>query len=193
MSKKRDDTIPTKRYYVYTLSDGDTPFYVGKGQGRRIHHHEEEAQSDCTCPKCDRIRSIWAAGQTVTKSIVFQSSDEAEVLQHECALIAQIGRESLCNRSNGGEPGGHREYVSVDTLRRQLRLEFKETILPTLSERDRLLFHRTLMRDWVNKQVARCIRETAEWKETVKRAREIAAYERISVYRIMPELRKRRK
>lgn len=33
-----------KRFYVYTLSDSDTPFYVGKGSGKRVDAHEIEEE-----------------------------------------------------------------------------------------------------------------------------------------------------
>ena len=41
-----------KRFYVYTLAEpNDLVFYVGKVQGKRVHAHEKEAQTDCSCPK----------------------------------------------------------------------------------------------------------------------------------------------
>ena len=43
-------------YYVYTLAYPDgTVFYVGKGSGNRIQHHEQEALRGHDCPKCDLI------------------------------------------------------------------------------------------------------------------------------------------
>ncbi|GER86520.1 hypothetical protein KDW_06820 [Dictyobacter vulcani] len=61
------------KYYVYTLAypDGHI-FYVGKGQGDRIHQHEKEAQryrysytahpTGITSDKIHAILQIWASG-----------------------------------------------------------------------------------------------------------------------------------
>lgn len=99
-----------KRFYVYTLSyppelarpDGSV-FYVGKGTGRRIHRHEEEARRGHDCHKCNVIRKIWRVGGQVVKAIVLETLDEQAALDHERALIAAYGRDNLCNLTDGGE------------------------------------------------------------------------------------------
>lgn len=95
-------STPKTGFYVYTLSD-DTVFYVGKGAQYRIHAHEKEARTSCWCPKCMKIRSIWARCREVQKAIVFVTSIEDEACQYERQLIAEIGRGNLLNRTNGGE------------------------------------------------------------------------------------------
>ena len=64
-----------KRYYVYTLAypNGEV-FYVGKGVGNRMYHHEVEAASTARVAyrnrkKLEVIREVWASGGQVQKSI----------------------------------------------------------------------------------------------------------------------------
>jgi hypothetical protein len=159
----------TKRYYVYILSDNGTPFYVGKGTRDRIHRHEKEARDGCVCPKCSRIRSIWTDGRQVVKEKVLETNIEREALDHEIALIATIGRGNLCNRSNGGEAGGRPEYISIDALRRHLRLEFKERILPKKTGLDRWYWRKD-MQVWVEDRVRRIIREEESLRREIGEA-----------------------
>lgn len=97
-------TETVKSYDVYVLSrPNGQPFYVGKGTGYRLHDHEREARSGHKCHKCSIIRKIWKAGNEVTRSIVFTTDDETEALAHEIEVIAQYGRKSLVNLTDGGE------------------------------------------------------------------------------------------
>lgn len=99
---------PSTKYYVYTLARPDgSVFYVGKGQGQRIEMHEKEARQhpNHTCNnarKCQTICEIWAAGGQVQRAIVFESDDEQAAFDRERELIAQYGRENLCNVREGG-------------------------------------------------------------------------------------------
>ncbi len=94
------------KFYVYILArPNGMPFYVGKGTGRRIHHHEPEAQRGHNCHKCSVIRKIWHEGGQVEKRIVFCTDDEQEAYTEECRLIGLYGRENLTNRTPGGEGG----------------------------------------------------------------------------------------
>lgn len=96
--------IPSKTFYVYILlRPNNAPFYVGKGKGDRITHHELEAKRGHTCHKCSVIRKIWSNGGEVLKQVVFETDDESEALAQECAFIARIGRANLTNRTDGGE------------------------------------------------------------------------------------------
>ncbi len=101
-------TIPSPRFYVYVLArPNGTPFYVGKGNGRRLRDHMCEARRACQCQKCRTIRKVWRQGGEVVGSIVFRTDDEQEAFDHERALIAQYGRQTLCNQTDGGEgPAG---------------------------------------------------------------------------------------
>ncbi len=90
------------QYYVYTLAYPDgTVFYVGKGSGNRIQHHEQEALRGHDCPKCDLIRSIWEHGGTVQRTMVFETDDERAALDHEAELIQSYGSAQLVNRRGG--------------------------------------------------------------------------------------------
>jgi hypothetical protein len=106
----------SKKFYVYVLARPDgTPFYVGKGKGRRVHDHEMYARSRCGCHKCNIIRKIWRNGGQVQKYIVFETEDEREAFMYECEMIALYGRDKLCNLTDGGEGGSNKskEYLQM--------------------------------------------------------------------------------
>lgn len=96
-------TVPSKRFYVYTLCHPDgTPFYVGKGTSSRLFHHIQEAfRNTCDCRKCGVIRQIWASGEDVQHNIVSEFDDEDETYAAESALITEIGRGNLVNLTEG--------------------------------------------------------------------------------------------
>ena len=87
-------------HYVYLLRipDGEpqfgglgTPFYVGIGQGARLFAHEEEARDRARSgAKVETIRSIWAKGGEVVRTI--DSVHAAEPWDREEELINLIGR-----------------------------------------------------------------------------------------------------
>jgi len=95
------------RFYVYELIDPRTSeaFYVGKGQKRRMHHHEADAAKGTHSRKCERIRDIWASGKAVEHRIVSRHDDENEALQAEFDLIASYGLQALTNVMPGGVMG----------------------------------------------------------------------------------------
>ncbi len=97
-------SLPQRAYYVYVLlRPNGSPFYVGKGKGRRIKVHTLDAQRGHVCLKCNIIRKLWRAGADFTYSIVFSTDDEQEAFDYERRLIAAIGREYLANQTDGGE------------------------------------------------------------------------------------------
>lgn len=87
-------------HYVYLLRvpDGEpkfgglgTPFYVGIGQGARLFAHEEEARDPLRSgAKVDMIRSIWAKGGEIVRTI--DSVHTIEPWDREEELINLIGR-----------------------------------------------------------------------------------------------------
>lgn len=95
-------------FYVYTLGRPDgTVFYVGKGHGKRIREHEQQARAGHRSHKCNTIRQIWSQGGQVVKTKVafFECEDAAFTFERE--LIAYYGRENLTNLTDGGEgPSG---------------------------------------------------------------------------------------
>lgn len=98
-----------KRYYVYTLAypNGEV-FYVGKGVGNRMYHHEVEAASTARVAyrnrkKLEVIREVWASGGQVQKSIVFETDVEEDAFMYEWALINMAcTAERLTNVSTSG-------------------------------------------------------------------------------------------
>ena len=92
-------TTTTNRFYVYAFLRLDgSPYYIGKGQGRRIN---ESAGRTSRLPPKDQ-RKILAGGLT-----------EPEAFEYEIALISLLGRKDqgtgcLRNLTDGGDgASGH--------------------------------------------------------------------------------------
>lgn len=89
-----------RHYYVYVLRRPDkTPFYVGKGKGRRLLQHEAEARQhhpfgESNPYKCNVIRKILYAGEELLYEIdsTFHEHDEAGSLDREAKLISKWKR-----------------------------------------------------------------------------------------------------
>lgn len=108
-------TLPQPRFYVYVLSRPDgTPFYVGKGSGKRMFVHERTAKSGHKCYKCNVIRKIWREGGNVLYTIVFETNDEQEAFDRETHLIDLYGLKALTNLTKGGD-GASGRIVSTET------------------------------------------------------------------------------
>lgn len=82
-----------RRFYTYAyLRENGTPYYIGKGSGRRAYCQGHRA---CSVPPVERIL------------ILKQNLTEAEAFRHEVYMIAVFGRKDigtgiLLNRSEGG-------------------------------------------------------------------------------------------
>lgn len=104
-------SLPLKEdHYVYILCRTDgTPFYVGKGIGKRCFDHEAEARnSDRLTHKLNVIRAMTRRGEAIRYCIENYFSSEAEALSRERCLIHLIGRHDqrrgpLTNQTDGGE------------------------------------------------------------------------------------------
>ncbi|MEH2471402.1 putative GIY-YIG superfamily endonuclease [Nitrobacteraceae bacterium AZCC 2161] len=99
-----------KRFYVYVLTRPDgTPFYVGKGLGRRVFAHEAEAaNTTLKTHKLNVIRAITKNGGTLQYALPHFCDDEGEAHRLEIELIKHIGRHdlktgTLTNQTDGGE------------------------------------------------------------------------------------------
>jgi group I intron endonuclease len=99
------------RFYTYAyLREDRTPYYIGKGQTRRIYQQDGKP---CNVPK-DRSRIIFLK----------RNLTEREAFKHEIYMIAVFGRKDngtgiLRNRSNGGEGGGGR--IISEEMKQRLR------------------------------------------------------------------------
>lgn len=110
-------------YYTYLLIDPRTnqPFYVGKGKGKRMLHHEAAVRNNSTeakQPHHDRIREILRQGLTVVYDKVLIGVDEKAALERERILVEQYGRVNkgtgcLLNVSPGGKNSGIHERAVV--------------------------------------------------------------------------------
>ena len=108
-------------HYVYILRRPDgRPFYVGKGFGSRVFHHENEARHPnsrkSNAHKLNVIRSIWRSGNKPTYEIDLIVDNADEAYARETALISHFGRlhegGPLTNRAGGGGSTSGLEPVS---------------------------------------------------------------------------------
>ena len=87
--------VNERRFYTYAFLRRDgTPYYIGKGSGKRIYSRKGRP---CGTPK-DISRIIFLK----------QNLTEREAFEHEAYMIAVFGRKDLGtgilhNRTNGGE------------------------------------------------------------------------------------------
>jgi len=101
--------INANRFYTYAyLREDRTPYYIGKGQGRRIY---QTVGKPCNKPPKDRI------------IFLKQNLSEEEALNHEKYMIAVFGRKDLGtgilhNRTDGGD--GVSGLVHSDEIKSKL-------------------------------------------------------------------------
>ena len=102
---KNDKPRLSKLYYVYGLYEegSEDPFYIGKGNSRRPKAHIYEAKRGHKCPKCAKIRKIWASGKKVECWALVQTEDQAFAYAEEIRIIAEYGTSNLTNLTVGGE------------------------------------------------------------------------------------------
>jgi len=118
------------KFYVYALSDplDKKPFYIGKGVGSRINHHEREAERGVCSHKCNKIRKIKRSGKEIIKTKIASFKNENVAYSYEAHLISAIGIDYLTNISLG-MGGAYSKPVDLA----------KEACDALLSKRDALL------------------------------------------------------
>ena len=96
-------------YYTYAyLREDKTPYYIGKGQGKRIYSKDRTIK-----PPKDKSRIIYLK----------QNLTEEEAFRHEIYMIAVLGRKDLgtgilYNMTDGGE--GSSGWVPSEESRRKM-------------------------------------------------------------------------
>lgn len=106
-----------KKFYVYKLMDSNgICFYVGKGHYKnydRIWYHYNRWKYNCNKKLKNKIEKL--NGEFLYE-IVYESLDEQACFDEEIRLIKLIGRENLCNLTDGGEGASGRIFKhSVNT------------------------------------------------------------------------------
>jgi NUMOD3 motif len=113
-------------FYVYLIRDPSNfePIYFGKGQGDRMLKHWK----NILCGKpynsvklYNRLTSIFRSGyQAPIYEKLLECEDEKACFLLERFMINTIGRETLCNLTDGGEgPSG---WIHSEEIRERLRI-----------------------------------------------------------------------
>jgi hypothetical protein len=94
-----------KIFYVYQLTDfNNIPFYIGKGMKKsgydRICYHKHHWQKNINKKLVNKIKKL--SGKFNFK-ILMESQNEKKCLNLEKRIIKEIGKENLCNLTDGGD------------------------------------------------------------------------------------------
>lgn len=99
-------------FYVYHLIDpkNNLPFYVGKGRGNRMYHHESLAINGYPNGNTflyNKIRKVLRESGKIEYRKEKENLTESEAIQSEISDIKKFGRRkdggTLCNLTMGGE------------------------------------------------------------------------------------------
>jgi len=89
-------------YYTYVLIDvrDGKPFYVGKGKGKRMYNHGKKITPNPYLYR--KIQNIKSLGLDIIYEKWFEG-DEEFCFWMEIYLVSELGRDTLCNLTDGGE------------------------------------------------------------------------------------------
>jgi hypothetical protein len=114
----------TYDFYVYQLrlENSETPFYIGKGRGRRILEHFRPSALKKRNHKNNAINKAVRDGVEVFSEVLFDGLTEDQAHAKEVELIAFYGRRvnggCLTNATDGGE--GVSGYKPSEETRRKI-------------------------------------------------------------------------
>lgn len=115
-----DDQPEGYRFYMYELEDprDGKVFYIGKGTGNRILHHERDAAklAGDNIQKELTIRSIWDDGLQVVRRIRSWHKTSAQAITAERVRINELGLDSITNISRGSYGEDYRAGVTSAIL-----------------------------------------------------------------------------
>ena len=96
-------------YYVYQLrlENSESPFYIGKGRGRRMLDHFKNSELKKRSHKNNVINKAIREGVEVLREVLYEGLTEEQAHAKEIELIALYGRRvnggCLTNATDGGE------------------------------------------------------------------------------------------
>jgi len=111
-----------KTYYSYLLINSFTsqPFYVGKGVKSRMYQHKRDALNPNYCHRSvhRKIQSIIKKGGDVLYKKTEHLSERI-AFDNEIEMIKRLGRKdlgtgTLCNLTDGGDPGSNQNPESIE-------------------------------------------------------------------------------
>lgn len=125
---------------------GFSPFYIGKGSGRRILDHLRDAEKGKKGKKLSHIRRLIKEGNPPIIVKLKSFGDEKSAFDHETSLIAKFGRLDLgtgplFNNTPGGDGPRHTLEVYAKIAKklrgRKASVEHRENIANSLTGRTR--------------------------------------------------------
>jgi hypothetical protein len=96
-----------KEYYVYCIYVDSVPIYIGKGKGKRMHHHLRNFIIHNNKVLRDKLNSAISKNQIIDVKTIQENLTNEDALVVESNLISLYGRKiygtgSLCNVADGG-------------------------------------------------------------------------------------------
>lgn len=125
-NKDKDKELLTWNTHILRTPDG-VPFYVGKSRHSRCPSHYASHAASSRGMNIERetiIQVLWKEGKDFICDIMFTSESEAACMEYQKELIKEIGRDRLCNNTDGGK--GVTNYTNQHGAR---KLSAKEKFL----------------------------------------------------------------